>query len=44
MLSFLDINGIHLSYTDEDLIDLGLGVASGKYDAEDILNWITSHE
>ena len=44
MLSFLDINGIHLTYTDDELVDLGLGVASGKYFAQDVLNWIKNHE
>ncbi len=43
MLSFLDINGIHLTYTDDELVDLGLGVASGKYLAQDVLDWIKSH-
>lgn len=40
MLVFLDINGIELSCSDEDIIDLGLGVASGKYNAEYITEWI----
>lgn len=40
MMVFLDLNGIELKCTDEEVIDLGLGVASGKYDAEYIIQWI----
>lgn len=40
MMVFLDINGIELVCRDEDIIDLGLGVASGKYDAEYVKEWI----
>lgn len=40
MMVFLDINGIELVCGDEDIIDLGLGVASGKYDSEYIKKWI----
>ncbi|WP_165416330.1 hypothetical protein [Clostridium sp. M14] len=40
MIVFLDINGVELVYSDEDIIDLGLGVASGKYDAENVKEWI----
>lgn len=40
MMVFLDINGIEISCSDEDIIDLGLGVASGKYNAEYMAEWI----
>ncbi|MBE6087950.1 MAG: type II toxin-antitoxin system death-on-curing family toxin [Clostridium beijerinckii] len=40
MMVFLDINGIEISCSDEDIIDLGLGVASGKYNAEYMTEWI----
>ncbi|OPJ64811.1 type II toxin-antitoxin system death-on-curing family toxin [Clostridium oryzae] len=40
MMVFLDVNGIELESTDEDIIDLGLGIASGKYDDKHILEWI----
>ncbi|BCZ46648.1 death-on-curing protein [Clostridium gelidum] len=40
MMVFLDVNGIELLCSDEDVIDLGLGVASGKYDSEYIKEWI----
>lgn len=44
MLSFLEINGIALTFTDQELIDLGLSVASGNHKYPDILNWITNHK
>ncbi len=40
MMVFLEINGIELKCSDEEIIDLGLGTASGKYDAEYIKQWI----
>ena len=43
MLSFLEFNGIHLRYTDEELVDLGLSIASGNKDYEELLSWIRSH-
>ncbi|MBR1925465.1 MAG: type II toxin-antitoxin system death-on-curing family toxin [Clostridia bacterium] len=44
MLSFLESNGIHLSYKDEDGVKLGLGVASGKIDYKKLLEWIKTHK
>jgi death-on-curing protein len=43
MLVFLDVNQIMIDCSDEDLIDLGLGVASGKYKTEYIKTWIINH-
>ncbi len=43
MLSFLEFNGIHLRYTDEELVDLGLSIASGNKEYEELLSWIRSH-
>ena len=39
-----ELNHIDLKYTQKDLIDLGLGVAEGKLNDEDIYNWITKHK
>ena len=44
MLTFLEVNGIRIECTDNELIDLGLGVASGKIGYEEILDWILIHE
>ena len=44
MLSFLELNGIKLSYTDDDLINLGLGVADGSLKQTYVLKWIKDHK
>lgn len=44
MISFLEVNGIKMDCTNEDLIDLGLGIAENRYKYEDILNWIHKHK
>ncbi|MDF2845964.1 MAG: death on curing protein [Herbinix sp.] len=43
MLVFLDVNQIMIDCSDEDVIDLGLGVASGKYKTDYIMTWIINH-
>ncbi len=40
MLTFLETQGIKLSCTNDDVVDLGLSVASGKMDYNEILKWI----
>ena len=44
MISFLELNGIHIESTDEDVIALGLGVADGSMSQEDVLGWIEKHK
>ena len=44
MLVFLVLNGYELSYTQTELSDIILDLASGKIGAEDILQWIISHQ
>ena len=46
MLTFLELNGIHISdnVTDAEIVSLGLGIASGEKKYEDILSWIRAHE
>ena len=43
MLVCLAINGIELEYTQEELSDTILKVASGKFEFNDLLKWILSH-
>ena len=43
MLTFLELNGIMIECSDDELVELGLNIASGKYDQEDILIWIRKH-
>jgi len=41
---FLEINGIKLEYSDDDLVQLGLSVADGTWKIPDILSWIVKHQ
>lgn len=43
MMAFMELNGMEIICTDEELIELGLGIASGKIKQEQILNWIIIH-
>ena len=43
MLTFLEVNGIHLDCTNEDVVKIGLGVADGSMDYEALLVWVREH-
>ena len=36
MLTFLELNGFNIEFNDDEIIDMALGVASGKYKYEDL--------
>ena len=44
MLSFLEMNGIRLQCTDDELVHIGLSVASGKMKYEELLEWVLDHK
>ena len=44
MLSFLEMNGIRIHCTDEELIHVGLAVADGSMNYEELLDWVLQHE
>ena len=44
MLSFLELNGIHIITSNEDVVKLGLSVADGSMKYEEVLAWIRDHE
>lgn len=44
MILLCKLNHIELKYTQQELIDLGLAVASDFQDEEDIFNWIIAHK
>ncbi|MTI71918.1 MAG: type II toxin-antitoxin system death-on-curing family toxin [Firmicutes bacterium] len=44
MLLLLEINNIKIKYKQHEIVDLGLKVASGEYDKNDILVWINKHK
>lgn len=44
MLSFLELNGIKIKATNNDIVELGLSVADGSMKYEDLLEWIKKHK
>ncbi len=43
MLVFLAINGVEIECTQKELIDVGLSLADGTMNAENLLIWLSSH-
>ena len=43
MLTFLEVNGIRVDSTNEDVARVGLAVADGAMDYEDLLSWVKQH-
>ncbi len=43
MLTFLEVNGIHMACSNEDVVTVGLGVAAGEMDYEALLKWVREH-
>ena len=43
MILFLELNGIYLDISDEDIVEAGLGVGNGKMDYKDLLKWVIKH-
>ncbi len=44
MLIFLEVNGIHIECTNEELVTVGLSAADGSMGYEALLNWIHEHK
>jgi len=44
MLSFLEMNGIRIRCTDEELVHIGLSVADGSMDYPALLEWVIDHK
>ena len=44
MLTFLEINGIRIQCTDDELVHVGLSVADGSMKYEELLQWVRDHE
>ena len=42
-ISFLELNGVKIDATNEEVAKLGLDVAGGLADSKDILKWIKAH-
>lgn len=44
LLTFLEINDIKVKFTDKEIINIGISVASGKMNFEDIIDNINQHK
>jgi len=44
MMSFLEMNGIRIRCTDDELIHIGLAIADGSMKYEELVDWILEHE
>jgi len=44
MLTMLALNGIELDYTQKELYEVILDIASGKTSYEELLKWVLDHE
>ncbi len=44
MLTFLEVNGIHMDCTNEEVATVGLAVADGSMNYESLLMWVRDHK
>ena len=44
MLVFLAVNGVELSYTQREIVDIILQIASGEKDYDDLFSWLLLHQ
>lgn len=44
MLMTLNLNNVKITYTQQELINLGLSVADGSFNYNEIYNWILQHK
>lgn len=44
MLIFLAINGVELSYTQQELVDIIQSVASSQINCDELFSWLVQHE
>lgn len=44
MIAFLEVNGIYLECTNEDVVKVGLSIADGSMHYEELLQWIKDHK
>lgn len=44
MLVFLQLNGISIECNDNDLVELGIGIADGSISDIEIIEWISKYE
>ena len=43
MLTFLEVNGIHMECTNEEVVEVGLSVAFATMGYDSLLQWVRDH-
>lgn len=43
MLTFLEVNGVKVNFTNEEIVDIGMKIASSKMSYEELLKEIKTH-
>lgn len=43
MLTFLEVNGVHMDCTNAEVSEVGLSVAAGNMSYEQLLDWVRKH-
>lgn len=43
MLSFLELNGIKIDATNDEVVAIGISIANGKMKYEELLDWVNKH-
>lgn len=43
MLTFMEVNGLPLDVSNEEIINVGMALAEGKMNYDDLLCWIKNH-
>ena len=44
MLTFLEVNGVRISASNEEVVRVGLAVADGSMSYEELLSWVRQHK
>ena len=44
MLTFLEVNGVRIDCTNEELVEVGLSVAAGTMVYEELRDWVIEHK
>ena len=44
MLTFLEVNGVRIECTNEELVKVGLSVAAGNMGYEELRDWVIEHK
>ena len=44
MLTFLEVNGVRIDCTNEELVEVGLSVAAGTMEYEELRDWVIEHK